>query len=137
MLHFTISQLPLTSHERFLLLFASKLGINTILEYAISFITQYILFRYILEMRDVRLKLESVSYESYNVKIKNQRRLENLNVIVLTVVSLPIAILGYFDIDTNVELNTQINLAYMVLRPLSFIFSIIMFIIFVDLIRFF
>lgn len=88
-------------------------------------------------MRDVRLKLESVSYESYNVKIKNQRRLENLNVIVLTVVSLPIAILGYFDIDTNVELNTQINLAYMVLRPLSFIFSIIMFIIFVDLIRFF
>ena len=88
-------------------------------------------------MRDVRLKLESVSYESYNVKIKNQRRLENLNVIVLTVVSLPIAILGYFNIDNNVELNTQINLAYMVLRPLSFIFSIIMFIIFVDLIRFF
>jgi hypothetical protein len=88
-------------------------------------------------MRDVRLKLESVSYESYNVKIKNQRRLENLNVIVLTVVSLPIAILGYFDIDNNVELSTQINLAYMVLRPLSFIFSIIMFIIFVDLIKFF
>ena len=88
-------------------------------------------------MRDVRLKLESVSYESYNVKIKNQRRLENLNVIVLTVVSLPIAILGYFDIDNNVELSTQINLAYMVFRPLSFIFSIIMFIIFVDLIKFF
>ena len=88
-------------------------------------------------MRDVRLKLESVSYESYNVKIKNQRRLENLNVIVLTVVSLPIAILGYFDIDNNVELSTQINLAYMVLRPLSFMFSIIMFIIFVDLIKFF
>jgi hypothetical protein len=88
-------------------------------------------------MRDVRLKLESVSYESYNVKIKNQRRLENLNVIVLTVVSLPVAILGYFDIDNNVELSTQINLAYMVFRPLSFIFSIIMFIIFVDLIKFF
>ena len=64
------------------------------------------LFHYIIEMRDVRLKLESLTYESYNLKKKNQKRLENLNLVVLIVVSLPIAILGYLDIDHNVELST-------------------------------
>ena len=34
-------------------------------------ITKFILFRYILEMRDVKLKLESTSFESYNISLKN------------------------------------------------------------------
>ena len=113
------------------------LRIFLLIQRIIDRVTQYMLFRYILEMRDVRLKLESLTFESYNLQKKNQRRLENLNLVVLIVVSLPIAILGYLDIDHDVELGNKVNYVYMVLRPLSLIFSIIMFIIFVDLIKFF
>lgn len=52
-------------------------------------------------------------------------------------VSLPIAFLGCIDIDHDRELSTQVNFAFMVLRPLTFFYSIMMFIIFVNLIKFF
>lgn len=57
-------------------------------------------------MRDVKLKLESLTFESYKVKMKNHRRLEHLNIFVLIAVSLPTAILGYIDIDHDAELST-------------------------------
>ena len=59
------------------------------------------LFRYILEMRDVRNKLECTSFEDYKLRLPGQRRLEFFNIVVFMLLSLPIAILGFFDIETD------------------------------------
>jgi len=100
-------------------------------------ITWFILFSYILEMRDVKLKLESASFEAYKISLKNQKRLEILNVLVLVVASLPIAVLGYFNDENNKDLNLSINRVYMILRPITFAFTLMMFIFFVQLVKFF
>jgi hypothetical protein len=61
----------------------------------------FMLFRYILEMRDVRNKLECTSFEDYKLRLPGQRRLEFFNIVVFMLLSLPIAILGFFDIETD------------------------------------
>jgi|LauGreDrversion4_2_1035121.scaffolds.fasta_scaffold335979_2 hypothetical protein len=88
-------------------------------------------------MRDVKLKLESASFEAYKISLKNQKRLEILNVLVLVVASLPIAVLGYFNDENNKDLNLSINRVYMILRPITFAFTLMMFIFFVQLVKFF
>lgn len=57
--------------------------------------------------------------------------------LVFILLSLPIALLGYVDIDHNQDVTIQINFAYMILRPLTFLYSILMFVVFVNLIKFF
>ena len=61
----------------------------------------FMLFRYILEMRDVRNKLECTSFDDYKLRLPGQRRLEFFNIVVFMLLSLPIAILGFFDIETD------------------------------------
>lgn len=61
----------------------------------------FMLFCYILEMRDVRNKLECTSFEDYKLRLPGQRWLEFLNIVVFMLLSLPIAILGFFDIETD------------------------------------
>jgi hypothetical protein len=61
----------------------------------------YMLFCYVLEMREVRNKLECTSFEDYKMRLPGQRRLEFLNTVVFILLSLPIVILGFFDIETD------------------------------------
>jgi hypothetical protein len=59
-------------------------------------IHDYLLYMYILEMKDVRLKLESSTPEDYAKAQTNQRTLQNLNMITLMAVGLPLALLRFF-----------------------------------------
>ena len=62
-------------------------------------------------MRDVKLKLESTSFEVYKQSHKTQGHLEYTNTVLFLTISLPIAIMGYFDDDSNPKLSIKINLA--------------------------
>ena len=61
----------------------------------------FMLFRYILEMREVRNKLECATFEDYKLRLPGQRRLEYFNILVFMLLSLPIAVLGFFDTEMN------------------------------------
>ena len=61
----------------------------------------FILFRYILEMREVRNKLECLSFEDYKSRRGAQKRLEFANTITFIMISLPIAIVGFFDNEND------------------------------------
>ena len=59
-------------------------------------ITEFILFMFILEMRDVRLKLQSATPDDYIIALKDQKTLSVMNKVVLVAISLPLAVLRFF-----------------------------------------
>ena len=88
-------------------------------------------------MRDVRLKLEAESVQEYRRHKKTQRIIEYANVAVLLGLSLPIAILGFFDTSEYQGAARTIMLAFLVLRGGSLIFVVVIYIIFMRLLVFF
>ena len=63
--------------------------------------------------------------------------MEILNIIVLIIVSLPVAVLGFFENEKDVDLTRGIVKAYMVMRPIYLLYVAMIFIIFVQLVLFF